>query len=365
MRLHISCFKMPRWFAAASAAFGLSFFLTGCGGGTGTSTSTSPPLLTSAAAPFVFSPYKDVGISLNWNTNVISTNVSGTLQPMLDVLPAGNKVVTLAFATGECGSTGETWAGINPDALAQANVSSFVSKNVNYILSTGGSAGVFTCGSDAGMVKFISRFASQNLVGVDFDIEGGQTPAQIQDLVQRVKNMQPLYPNLRWSFTLATLAPADNAPQGVKSDALNFYGDTVMKAIQSVGLTNYTINLMTMDYGSATPANCAMQAGAATCDMGQSAIQAARSLNEFWGVPYSQIELTPMIGGNDTPDETFTLQNVATVASWAKANGLAGLHFWSFDRDKDCPPGAAQPICNSYGQAGVLGFDQAFLNALQ
>lgn len=43
-----------------------------------------------------------------------------------------------------------------------------------YILSTGGAAGSFTCGSDAGFQSFIQKYLSANLVGVDFDIEAGQ-----------------------------------------------------------------------------------------------------------------------------------------------------------------------------------------------
>jgi chitinase len=55
---------------------------------------------------------------------------------------------------------------------------------------------------------------------------------------------------------------------------------------------------------------------------------------------------------------------VQTVASYALSKGLAGVHFWSFDRDNDCGPGSSSPICNSYGQAGRLGFTQAFISAL-
>ena len=111
-------------------------------------------------------------------------------------------------------------------------------------------------------------------------------------------------PSLRFSFTIATLG--GNAPQ-----SLGPTGVTVMNAIRSAGLQNYLINLMVMDYGSTTPSNCIVVNG--RCDMGQSAIQAAENLRSFHGVPYNQIELTPMIGGNDTIDETFTLQDVATL----------------------------------------------------
>ena len=85
------------------------------------------------------------------------------------------------------------------------------------------------------------------------------------------------------------------------------------------------------------------------------------NLHNHYGVPYSQIELTPMIGGNDTIDETFTLADVDTMTAWAKANGLAGLHHWSLDRDVDCPHGPASPTCNTYGQAGTWGFTNRFI----
>ena len=40
------------------------------------------------------------------------------------------------------------------------------------------------------------------------------------------------------------------------------------------------------------------------------------------------------------------------------------LHHWSFDRDRDCAPGFASPICNTYGVAGTLGFTAEFLSRL-
>ncbi|WP_232458154.1 hypothetical protein [Burkholderia ubonensis] len=95
-----------------------------------------------------------------------------------------------------------------------------------------------------------------------------------------------------------------------------------MQAIQTYGLKNYTINLMTMDYGSAGPGNCVVANG--TCQMGQSAIQAAMNLHDHWGVPYSQMELTPMIGGNDVAGETFTPADADTTAAFVKQNGLVG-----------------------------------------
>jgi len=78
-------------------------------------------------------------------------------------------------------------------------------------------------------------------------------------------------------------------------------------------------------------------------------------------VPLSNIELTPMIGGNDVGNEHFTLANVDTMTSFAIANGLAGVHYWSYDRDIDCPQGPASDTCNSLGGIGAHGFLRRFL----
>jgi chitinase len=321
---------------------------TGTGGG-GTGTGGTGP--SSPPPSFVFSPFKDITISMNWNTNVISSAVTGTLQPVTSVMPTNNTTLTWAFATGECGSEG--WAGLTPTQVA-SNVQAFVSAGKKYIISTGGQAGVFTCGSDAGFDTFVQKYISANMIGVDFDIEGGQSADVINNLVARVKVAKGKYPNLRFSFTLQTL--------GGNSGGLNQLGNEVMSAIQSTGLTGYIIDLMAMDYGSTGPGNCVVVNGA--CEMGQSAIQAVELLHSGFGVPYNQIELTPDIGGNDTQGETFTLADARTISAYALQKGLAGIHFWSFDRDNDCAPGSSSPTCNAYGQAGRLGFTTSFLSDL-
>ncbi|MBV8760341.1 MAG: glycosyl hydrolase, partial [Deltaproteobacteria bacterium] len=115
----------------------------GGGGGGGGSGGHAP-------AGLVFGAYKDTSINMDWNTNVISTTVSGTRTALADDLAgAGGHTITLAFATGECGS--ENWGGVPGAAMATANAQAFAAKNIDVILSTGGAAGSFTCGSDAGM----------------------------------------------------------------------------------------------------------------------------------------------------------------------------------------------------------------------
>ncbi|GIL75766.1 hypothetical protein Vretimale_5292 [Volvox reticuliferus] len=322
---------------------------------------TPPPPPSSNPIPpasgLIYSPYKDVTISLDWNTYTLSSSVTGTWQPVTQVMPSGLQVLTWAFATGTCGS--ESWAGVNPSSLVSANVNAFVAAGKKYIISTGGAAGVFRCDTDSGFSTFLSRYSSSSLVGVDFDIENSMTQDEITSLVQRVKFARNgAYGNLRYSFTLATLA---SAPTG---NQLNYIGTVVLNAIKAaeLGWDGIYINLMVMDYGGTSV--CVTSSTTGQCDMGASAINAAKALNSYWGVPFSSIELTPMIGGNDVTTETFTLQDVTTMSTFVKQNGLGGVHFWSFDRDVDCPPGFASATCNSYGQGGTLGFTNAFLSAL-
>src|SRR5436309_3359510 len=85
--------------AGGSGGFGGS---GGSGGGAGTGT---------APANLVFSPYKDTSINMNWNTNIITTMVSGSPTSLAaDLTAHGGKAITLAFATGECGN--ENWGGV-------------------------------------------------------------------------------------------------------------------------------------------------------------------------------------------------------------------------------------------------------------
>jgi chitinase len=340
------------------------------------SSSSSSSTSSSSGGPMnpglVFSAYKDTSINMNWNTNVITTSVSGSPVALAtDLTQHGGKSITLAFATGECGS--ENWGGVQGDQIATANVSLLTQAGVRYILSTGGAAGSFTCGSDGGMSTFINRWASSGLVGVDFDIEAGQSQAVISDLISRVKTAHGSYPSLRFSLTLATLANNNGASSaqslgGSAPDSFNTYGDWSLQAVQSVLGFNgsasswpsyLTVNLMTMDYGSASSGVCVVSSGA--CQMGQSALQAAYNLHDHWGVPYANIELTPMIGGNDASSEVFSLADADAIASFAISHGLAGIHYWSYDRDTDCPPGSASPICNSVGSAGSHGYLKRFL----
>jgi GH18 family chitinase len=100
--------------------------------------------------------------------------------------------------------------------------------------------------------------------------------------------------------------------------------------------------------------------------MAQSAIQAVENLEHTYGIPASKIAVTPMIGMNDTTSENFTTADVDTLTTYAVDNGLAGLHFWSLDRDTPCPTTQtyASPTCNSISGTTALEYTDRFLSDL-
>ena len=324
----------------------------------------TPPPPTGSAEGMVFSPYKDIAQAMFWSTGYTmgTTAVDGTPVPLVgsgrtlqSALPQLD-TITLAFATGECGQ--EDWAGVPGWAFAGDNISELDAADYDYILGTGGAAGSFHCSSASGMRTFIDRYASDNLVGVDFDIERGQSEADIRDQAGAAAAVQDRYPDLRFSFTIATLGASDGSFAGV-----NPTGDAVVRAVLASGLRNYTINLMVMDYGPASSSTCVLSG--AVCDMGRSAVQAVANFRHTYpAVPLERIELTPMIALNDIPDETFTLQDVDEMTAFAVQSGLAGLHYWSLDRDVPCGSTALSNTCNSTPQVPALGYTKRFLSAL-
>ena len=316
----------------------------------------------------VFSAYHESWEDFDYNNGVMNTNVSGTSRNIgTDVKAQGATTVTLAFATGTCGS--ENWNGNDGSQVASANVPLLVSEGVKYIVSTGGAGASFLCPSSSGLMTFIDRWNSSYLAAIDFDIENGQTASQINAIMADVLAAHAQMPALRFTFTIATEAVSNGSTTAVSGlgkgkgasdpyNGLNSTGNAVMAAVRS-GLgwdgtaahwpSYVTIDLMAMDFGD-PPQKAYCVVASSKCEMGQSTVQAVYNQVSAWNMPYSAVEVVDMIGGNDTTDEKFQLTDVDTVAQFAKSVGLGGVHYWAWDRDRPCAVGAAKDNCNTMGR---------------
>jgi hypothetical protein len=267
--------------------------------------------------------------------------------------PKPGHVVVWAFATGACGD--EKWGAFDTDTFAREKRQAFEREGRDFIVSTGGEADSFHCETDEGMARFMARYNSPRLVGVDFDIERNQTPAQIDALVQRARWLHQQQPKLRLLFTLASHAASDGSGR-----SLNATGLTVLAALRRHGLQDIAvINLMVMNYGPADARWCVVSQ--ARCDMGASALQAARNLHTQHGIAYSRIALTAMPGENDVAGNVFLHADAHTLMQGARDLGLAGVHYWSRGRDQSCPAGSPRvsPLCHGLPGLPVGAFGKA------
>ena len=319
--------------------------------------------LTSLAAPaaeikgVIFSPYMDLSLPVQAEPATALSGFIGRIRAWVGlpatVYPHGLNALTLAFATGECGA--EHWDDKDAQTVADSHIKALRRAGIQYIISTGGAQGMFTCDSEQGMEQFISRYNSNLLLGFDFDIEAGQSEQVISKLMAQIHGAMQRHPHLRFSFTLATSAYLDENQVGLSPQ-----GESVMSAINKAGLANYFINLMVMNYGDANADNCVVEAK--RCDMAASAIRSVQNFGNKYAFPLHRIEMTPMIGVNDVTTNIFSLSDALVLAQFAMSNGLGGLHFWSINRDAPCVPGLidVSPTCSHLADTEHLAFTHAF-----
>jgi len=305
-------------------------------------------LATAAAAPLI-GAYKDVSQGIDPARPRIA-------QPAWTPPPRRGEVLIWAFASGDCGQ--ERWGDFDTEAFARNNVRAHEAAGRDYIVSTGGAIAVFRCDDDAAMVRFVERYAGPRLRGIDFDIEGAQTPAQIDALVQRARAVHQRWPALRLSFTVATHAAVDGSRR-----SLNATGEAVLASLRRARLDDAVLNLMVMNYGQADRRWCVTAvADRARCDMARSALQAARNVHRKYGIAYRRIALTPMLGENDVPGNVLAPADARAISRSARRLGLAGVHWWSIDRDQPCAPDEPRvsPRCHALPGVGPGAFVQAF-----
>src|SRR5262245_16143610 len=249
----------------------------------------------------------------------------------------GNKFYTLAFivSQGTCNASIDGDTAIT-DAGWNNAINSLRAVGGDVIASFGGASGteLTSCSSVSTMQAQYKRVIDQfNLTRIDLDIEGSilDNAAANDRRNQALANLQQQYAaagrTLAVDYTLPVL------PTGLLGNSLSLLNNA-----KSHNLNVNLVNIMTMDYGPAM-------------DMGQAAVSAANALHSQLGAIWNtktSAQLwamegnTPMIGRNDTAAEVFTTGNASTLESFAAANGIQMLAFWSLNRDNSATSGTAQ-----------------------
>jgi hypothetical protein len=270
----------------------------------------------------VYAPYVDVML---WPTFNIVNASSAT----------GQKYFTLAFIIAGTDNQ-PAWGGaLNMSSnhmLDQVNQLRAAGGDV--IVSFGGANGTPIDASITNVSSLVAAYSTvidkYGLTWIDFDIEGWwvQDQASIDRRNQAARQLQIKYPSLRITYCLPVM------PTGLTADGIN-----IINKAKAAGVNIYGVNVMAMDYGQSNQ------------QMGSAAISAAQNTRNQTGL---NIGITPMIGKNDTQNETFTLSNASQVMSFAQSTSWVNmLAMWSVNRDNGGCAGntSASPTCSGLSQS--------------
>jgi hypothetical protein len=280
----------------------------------------------------VFAPYVDVML---WPTFDLASVTNAT----------GQKYFTLAFITA--GSNGQpAWGGVtayNNYPELDARINALKAAGGDIIVSFGGLNGTPIDATITNVSSLVAAYSAvidrYSLTWIDFDIEGTwvSDQASIDRRNQAAKQLQTKYPSLRITYCLPVM------PFGLTADGVN-----IINKAKAAGVNIYGVNVMAMDYGQSNSA------------MGQAAISAAQNARNQTNL---NIGITPMIGKNDTQNETFTLANASEVMTFAQSTSWVNMiAMWSVNRDNgNCPNNQTA----SYNCSGLSQSLYAFVNTFK
>ncbi len=263
---------------------------------------------------------------------------------------AGFNAVTLAFLVASNGCSAG-WGGLGgtlpTDTMSDGTtvlsvVQSLQAAGVQVIISFGGALGsepAEACTSASQLqAVYQSVIDRYGVTMLDFDIEGGdvtdQTALTLRD--QALIGLKAANPGLVISYTLPVM------PTGLIASGVN-----VLTTAKSDGFNPDVINVMAMDYGSASDNGGQMGLDATDAAANTAAQISAAGLT-------SSVGIIPMIGVNDTNTEIFQLTDAQTVLSFAQQNSyVSRIAIWSLARDNGGCAGQtwASPTCSGISQS--------------
>ena len=323
--------------------------------GTGSTNPPTDPIDPPKAGDLFVAPYVDMGL---WPTADLPTVAAKT----------GVNALTASFIVADRNSAcSPTWAGYTAYTIGGSQdfigtVNAFQAKGGRVIASFGGAVNneISRVCTDpakvlAAYTKVVTRF---NLDRVDFDIEGADVSdsASNQRRAAAIATLQAQRAAAGHPLEVTLTLPV--LPTGLLANGLR-----TIKEFNTAGVKLAAVNIMAMDYGLNTK------------DMGTAAINAAKStatqlgtLPAYAGFTAAQrtalVGVTPLIGVQDTAGETFTLADATTVATWAKANGVASLGWWETTRDQPCAAGIGAYMCTGVATS-QWAYAKAFMAAVK
>jgi hypothetical protein len=282
-------------------------------------------------------------------------DLTNNQEPMLDqaITQVGLKSFTAAFVTGS-GCTpiwGDTLPVTNDPAVT-GEITKAESEGAMPIVSFGGEAGIELAQSCTTLSQLTAAYQSVintlKVTRIDFDIEGALIAYTATNNLrfQAINALEAANPGLSVSVTIpVNPAGPDN------------YGQAFLQQAAADGTRISVVNGMAMDYYGSYDTGGA-QMGSDAVAAAQNTLAFVRTV--FPGATYSMIGITPMIGQNDDPAEVFTEADARTLVSFAQANHLGRLAFWSVDRDQACGGSASGlPECSEISQQ-PLDFTRIF-----
>ncbi|MGH8791968.1 MAG: chitinase [Stackebrandtia sp.] len=259
---------------------------------------------------------------------------------LTDVAEAtGQMHYTLAFVLGSHAGCDPKWGGVvdlrEPRIVDQ--IDQLRAAGGDVVVASGGALGPYlenVCGSVDDLYNAYSEILDVTGANhLDVDVEASIPYQRVNAALKRLQDDR----GTKIAYTLRV----QGQDYGVDPFSLQILQDAAAQGV------DVAVNPMLMNFGY-------------TGDWGGAMIDAAEAtLDQMRGVwPQlgdaelkSRLGVTPMIGRNDA-GMTTTQTHARALLSWAQANDIGFIGFWSVGRDNgDCPDGRVSPVCSGISQS--------------
>ncbi len=264
-------------------------------------------------------------------------------SPMQVMAATGIRDFTLAFILSR-GACTPAWDGSRPltGGVDQSTITAIRAAGGDVAVSFGGWSGKKLGSSCKTSVDLAAAYqkviAAYSLKAIDIDIEHTEvTSAAVRKrVIAALAAVQAANPGIEISVTFGT---TQNGPDA--------NGRSLIADAASLGFQPFAWTIMPFDFG------------APVTDMGAVSITASQGLeadlaaayHEPAAIAYQHMGISSMNGRTDEADEVVSAADFRTMLAFAQANHLARLTFWSVNRDRPCPVGAAaSDTCSGIAQ---------------